>query len=147
MAIKAYGITLWGSELLKVLEGKTDSGRLARGRSYANTGKVYNISLDKNFIKARVKGNYNPYYATSMIFTAFSKSEIVTIKSILEKSPLILASIMNGELPESFLKKLQEKKISLFKDFKISCSCPDFYGAYACKHISGLYYIYSKRDG
>ena len=141
MARKEYGTTIWGAELLKVLKRKTDYGRLGRGRTYANTGKVYDIALDKNFIKAKVRGNYKPYYATSMTFTPFTKDEITTIKNILEKNPLILASIMNGELPESFLTLLYKAKISLFDDFKMSCSCPDFWGRYACKHIAGLYYI------
>jgi SNF2 family DNA or RNA helicase/uncharacterized Zn finger protein len=141
MARKQYGITIWGAELLKVLEQKTDYGRLGRGKTYANTGKVYNVLVKNSHIKARVRGNYSPYYSTSMDFTPFSKDEIKSIKSILEKNPLILASIMNGDLPESFLNLLFEAKISLFKNFDMGCSCPDFWGDYACKHIAGLYYI------
>lgn len=141
MAKKQYGTTIWGAELLKVLEQKTDYGRLGRGKTYANTGKVYNVSVKDSHIKARVRGNYSPYYSTSMDFIPFSMDEIKKIKTILEKNPLILASIMNGELPESFLNLLHKAKISLFKNFDMSCSCPDFYGAYACKHIAGLYYI------
>ncbi len=141
MARKQYGTTIWGAELLKVLEQKTDSGRLGRGRTYANTGRVYDVSVKDSHIRAKVEGNYSPYYATSMDFTPFSKNEIATIKTILEENPLILASIMNGDLPETFLRHLYDAHISLFKDFKMSCSCPDFYGRYACKHIAGLYYI------
>ena len=137
---KKYGVTIWGAELLKVLEQKSDSGRLARGRSYANTGKVYDISLSGTYIRAKVRGNYSPYYSTSMDFIPFSEDEVEIIKSILDENPLILASIMNGELPELFLRHIYDEHISLFKNFKMSCSCPDFYGAYACKHIAGLYY-------
>ena len=141
MARKQYGTTIWGAELLKVLEQKTDYGRLGRGRTYANTGRVYDVSVTDSHIRAKVEGNYSPYYSTSMDFTPFSKDEIESIKTILEKNPLILASIMNGDLPESFLNLLFESKISLFENFNMSCSCPDFWGDYACKHIAGLYYI------
>lgn len=141
MAKKQYGTTTWGAELLTVLERKTDYGRLGRGRTYANTGRVYDVSVKESHIRAKVEGNYNPYYSTSMDFTPFAKDEVESIKSILEKNPLILASIMNGELPKSFLNLLFEAKISLFENFKMSCSCPDFWGDYACKHIAGLYYI------
>jgi len=141
MARKLYGTTIWGAELLKVLEGKTDSGRLGRGRTYANTGKVYEIFLKDNLIRAKVKGNYDPFYNTFMNFTPFSKDEIRTIKAILDEHPLILASVMNGELPKTFLEALEEANISLFDDFKMSCSCFDFGGYRACKHIAGLYYI------
>ena len=141
MARIQYGTTIWGAELLKVLERKTDYGRLGRGRTYANTGRVYDVSVKKSHIGAKVEGNYSPYYSTDMDFTPFSKDEIESIKTILEDNPLILASIMNGDLPESFLKLLLEAKISLFENFNMSCSCPDFWGEYACKHIAGLYYI------
>lgn len=141
MARKVYGTTIWGAELLKVLESKTDSGRLGRGRTYANTGRVYDITLKGSHIGAKVTGNYAPYYSVGMDFTPFSKKDIEAIKGILDQNPLVLASIMHGDLPELFLKQLQAKKISLFENFKMSCTCPDF-GAYsACKHIAGLYYI------
>jgi len=48
MARKAYGTTIWGAELLEVLEQKTDSGRLGRGRTYANTGRVYDVVVKDN---------------------------------------------------------------------------------------------------
>jgi len=136
MARKQYGSTIWGAELLKVLERKTDFGRLGRGRTYANTGRVYNVSVKESHIRAKVEGNYNPYYSTSMDFTPFGKDEIESIKTILENNPLILASIMNGKLPKSFLTLLLEAKISLFENFNMSCSCPDLWGEYACKHIA-----------
>ncbi|MEA3455904.1 MAG: DEAD/DEAH box helicase, partial [Campylobacterota bacterium] len=138
---KKYGVTPWGAELLGVLEQKTDYGRLGRGRTYANTGRVYDISIEDNHISAKVEGNYSPYYSTSMDFPPFSKADIDKIKKILDENPLILAEIMNGRLPESFLIKLKEESISLFANFDMHCDCPDFWGQYACKHIAGLYYI------
>ncbi len=141
MARKQYGSTIWGAELLRVLEQKTDYGRLSRGKTYANTGRVYDVLVQGSRIKAKVEGNYRPYYATSMDFIPFNKKEIKTIETILEQNPLVLASIMNGSLPKSFLDLLYKAKISLFKDFKMKCSCPDFWDDYACKHIAGLYYI------
>jgi len=141
MAKKVYGTTPWGKELLDVIERKTDSGRLARGKTYANTGKVYDIKVSKNSITAKVIGNYDPYYRTELKFHTFSDKQIQTIKDILDTHPLILASIMRGDLPNEFLQILTQKNIKLFTDFNMNCSCYDFYGDYACKHIAGLYYI------
>jgi len=141
MARIQYGTTTWGAALLKVLESKTDSGRLSRGKSYANTGKVYDVLVEDSHIAAKVEGNYSPFYSTNMDFGAFSIKEIESIKQILEKHPLVLASIMNGNLSKDFLLLLQEQGITLFKNFSMGCTCPDFWGDYACKHIAGLYYI------
>lgn len=141
MAKKVYGTTPWGKELLDVIEYKTDSGRLGRGKTYANTDKVYNIKILKNSITAKVTGNYDPYYNVNLKFKIFSDRQIQNIKDILDKQPLLLASIMNGVLPNEFLKILKENNILLFSDFNMHCNCYDFYGDYACKHVSGLYYI------
>ena len=138
---KQYGTTPWGAALLSILEEKTDYGRLGRGKTYANTGRVYDVKVEESHIAAKVTGNYQPYYLSSMDFPPFTRSETETIKKILDDNPLILAEIMNGKLPESFLVKLKEAGISLFSNFDMQCDCPDFYGAYACKHIAGLYYI------
>ncbi len=62
MAKIKYGTTLWGAAFLKAIERETDSGRLSRGKSYANTGKVYDIKLQDKRIAAKVKGNYHPFY-------------------------------------------------------------------------------------
>jgi len=114
MAYIQYGTTTWGVALLDVLETKTDSGRLSRGKSYANTGKVYDVLVEESHISAKVEGNYSPFYSTDMDFRAFTANEIEKIKKILEEHPLILASIMNGNLPEDFLMLLQEQNITLF---------------------------------
>ena len=141
MARKVYGITPWGKELLDIIERKTDSGRLSRGKTYANTGKVYDIEVSKNSITAKVTGNYSPYYRTELKFYTFSDKQIQTIKEILDTHPLLLASIMRGDLPNEFLQILKQENIQLFADFNMNCNCYDFYGDYACKHIAGLYYI------
>lgn len=41
MTRKAYGTTLWGKEFLTSIENETDEGRLSRGKTYVNTGKIY----------------------------------------------------------------------------------------------------------
>lgn len=124
-----------------MLKQKTDYGRLGRGKTYANTGRVYDVSVEGNRISAKVYGNYSPYYQTGMEFPPFTKKEIASIKKILDESPLILARIMNGDLPVEFLEKLKEVGIELFANFNMECSCLDFLGNYACKHIAGLYYV------
>jgi uncharacterized Zn finger protein len=40
MAAQSHGVSPWGRWFVEALEGYDESGRLARGKSYANTGKV-----------------------------------------------------------------------------------------------------------
>ncbi len=141
MARKTYGTTIWGAAFLKAIESETDSGRLSRGKSYANTGKVYDIKLQDRRITAKVRGNYQPFYQTALNFTPFAKGDKQFIIDHINENPLILAEIMNAKLSPELLDFLKKNEIDLFHGFDMQCTCPDFYGDYACKHIAGLYFI------
>ena len=141
MARKNYGTTIWGEAFLKAIERETDSGRLSRGRSYANSGKVYDIKLKPPRIEAKVRGNYSPYYQSALEFKPLSKGDKQFVIDHIDANPLLLVEIIKGKLPKSLLDFLQKNEIDLFSGFEMECSCPDFYGYYACKHIAGLYYI------
>jgi len=141
MARKTYGTTIWGTAFLKAIERETDSGRLSRGKSYANTGKVYDIKLQDKRIAAKIKGNYHPFYQTALNFTPFAKGDKQFIIDHINENPLILAEIMNAKLSPELLDFLHKNEIDLFHGFDMQCTCPDFYGDYACKHIAGLYFI------
>ncbi len=141
MAKIKYGTTLWGSEFLKAIERETDLGRLGRGKTYANTGKVYDVSLQSKTISAKVKGNYSPFYSTNLIFKQFATGDKKFIISHIDNNPLLLADIMNSKLSVELLSFLKENEIDLFSGFDMSCNCYDFYGDYACKHIAGLYFM------
>ncbi len=141
MARKTYATTIWGEAFLKAIERETDAGRLSRGKSYANTGKVYDIKLQDKRIAAKVRGNYQPFYQTALNFTPFAKGDKQFIIDYIDKNPLILAQIMNAKLSPELLDFLHKNEIDLFHGFAMQCTCPDFYGDYACKHIAGLYFI------
>jgi len=141
MARTTYGTTIWGETFLKAIQRETDSGRLSRGKSYANTGKVYDIKLQDKRIAAKVSGNYQPFYQTALNFTPFVKGDKQFIINYIDENPLVLAQIMNAKLSPELLDFLQKNEINLFHGFDMQCSCPDFYGDYACKHLAGLYFI------
>jgi len=141
MARVKYGTTFWGNKFLEAIENETDSGRLSRGKSYANTGKVYDIKLTSSKISAKVKGNYSPFYMTNLTFAEFKKGDKDFIIDFIDTNPLVLADIMNSRLSYELLSYLKNNEIDLFSGFDMSCDCYDYYGSYACKHISGLYFM------
>ena len=62
MARVQYGTTWWGNEWLKALTGIDLANRIPRGKTYANTGKVFDVIRILNSIKAKVEGHYDPFY-------------------------------------------------------------------------------------
>jgi len=146
-----FSRTWWGKRFIQALEQFTDSARLGRGRSYANGGKILEYKIDKNKITAKVRGSINPYFGvykepryntiieiTPIAKTSWSKA----IKSISSKASLVSKLLMN-EVPDNIESAFADLGLHLLphskKDFKTSCSCPDY--ANPCKHIAGVYYL------
>lgn len=144
MARVSYGSTPWGSYFLNALNHfYGNDARVGRGKTYANTGKVFDLKIDGTKIKAKVKGNWDPFYNVSLRFEPLSKKHTNLIYEIIDDNPLILASIINGELPPSLLALLQKNSIELFphhfNDLSTKCSCPDW--GDPCKHMAGVYFV------
>jgi len=137
--------TPWGSWFIDVLYSYGMGGRLDRGKTYANTGKVLSLKMEAGKVVAKVKGNYRPSYKVEIIFPPLKEAELVY--KMIEEDPLLLAHIASGELPETFLEKLKQRNISLiprhWREMKKSCTCPDEYGD-PCKHLAALYFIIAR---
>ncbi|MBE6493908.1 MAG: helicase SNF2 [Methanosphaera stadtmanae] len=140
-----FGKTWWGNSWIKSLKDVDFTNRLHRGKTYANTGKVYDIEIKDNEVLAKVEGRYSDYYNTSIVFEEFSNKDKEVIAQIINDSPEILASLLNHELPEKLHHELTKHNINVFPvstdDFLSSCDCPDY--AFICKHIAALVYMIS----
>jgi len=142
--------TWWGERLLDALEGFTDSGRLARGRSYASEHRVKQWLIKKGVVQAKIRGNKNPYfgvyteptYKTEVEMVHLSVSQWKKIIARLTERASFIAKLLVDEIPENIEELFAEFNSHLlpnsYKDFKVSCNCPDY--AVPCKHIAGVCY-------
>ncbi len=139
---KTYGNTPWGRAWVEALE-RIDSNRLARGKSYANTGRVLSVSVSGHQIAARVKGSFYDSYDIKIALTPFSKKDTLILRDVITQQPSLSIELGLGTLPEGLLSLLQAKGIPLlptrWKDLQARCSCPD--SSNPCKHLAAVYYI------
>ena len=146
-----FSRTWWGKVFIEALESFTDSGRLQRGRSYANGGKVKSFEIDGNHITAKVRGSVNPYfgvyneptYNISLEITPIAKSKWNLVVDKLSSKASTISRLLLNEVPENIEDSFTELNLHLLphsrQDFKTKCSCPDY--ANPCKHIAGVYYL------
>ena len=131
-----FGQTWWGQQWIKVLEGLDQSGRLARGRTYANNGSVQSIAFEENKIAARVKGTSPRPYKIAFKIEPLSSSDKARLVSLIADNPLYLTQLLNRQLPSELYSDCQRKGIALFPRswaaFHSDCSCPDW--GDPCKH-------------
>lgn len=146
MARLKYGMTVWGAWFLEMLARYDGSGRITRGKSYANTGKVDSLVIKHNTIAARVKGYYEPWYYITLTIPPLSDINRKKLQTILQKNPLERAALKNGTMSPILLEEIKKKKIRFmpaqWSRIKSSCTCPDL--ANPCKHIAAVLYTVSK---
>ena len=143
MATRKITKTWWGEKWLDALKGVYYTNRIDRGKTYANTGRVYDVSINDNLALAKVRGNYKSYYNVSVEFRQFSQTEKNIIIQTAYENPSIMSALLNHKLPKELYGELFYAGVNVFptshRDLKTSCNCPDY--ATICKHIAGLVYV------
>ncbi len=142
--------TWWGQRFLDALEEFTDSGRLARGRSYAGDNRIKQWRVKDGKVAAKVRGNANPYYgvykeptySVSVQMAHLTEQQWRHVLQRIVGRAGIVARLLLDEIPENIETVFAEAGAHLlpanYRDFVVSCSCPDY--AVPCKHIAGACY-------
>lgn len=142
--------TWWGDTFLSTIEQFTDSGRLSRGRSYANGRKVKSFEIKDDCVTAEVKGSVNPYYGvyteplytTTIEFKPISRAKWSAVIAIMASKVSVLSKLLVGEIPDNIEESFEARGLHLLPqkgDLTTSCDCPDW--SNPCKHIAGVYYL------
>jgi uncharacterized Zn finger protein len=142
--VKKPGTTWWGQHWIEALERvlQGDSGRLARGRTYARAGRAHDLSIENGRVEAKVTGSRAPY-AIHLELPQLSDSVWQTAIAFMAEKAEFAALLLNDEMPRQIDAAFQASHASLFPktraDLKTSCDCPD-YGD-PCKHIAAVHYV------
>lgn len=142
--VKKPGTTWWGQHWIEALERvlQGDSGRLARGRTYARAGRAHDFSIKHGRVTAKVTGSRAPY-AISLQMPQLSESVWQAAIAFMAERAEFSALLLNNEMPRQIDDAFQTAQASLFPktraDLKTSCDCPD-YGD-PCKHIAAVHYV------
>jgi len=139
----AFGKSWWAKRWISVLESFNIGARLGRGRSYARSGQVVSIEIDKGIVKAKVQGTRARPYRVTIKVKVLNLSEWKRLAKILSTKALFAAKLLAGEMPENIEETFKEAGLSLFPekagDLETECSCPDW--SNPCKHIAAVYYL------
>ncbi|HEY0371000.1 MAG TPA: SWIM zinc finger family protein [Thermoanaerobaculia bacterium] len=139
----AFAKQWWAQRWISVLEGFNLGARLQRGRTYARGGQVLGIDVTPGCIEARVQGSRRDPYEVSIEIEPYSADEKARFAAALAASPLHLAKLLAGEMPQDVEDVLAKQHVSLFpsrqSDLETDCSCPDW--SNPCKHIAAVYYL------
>ncbi len=138
-----FGTTWWGRCWIDTLESFDIGARLGRGRSYARSGQVLSIDVEKGRVTASVQGSRATPYQVVIRMNEHSATDWKKVARALREQPFFAAKLLAGEMPPGFEPLFASEGLSLFPrrgaDLKTDCSCPDW--SNPCKHIAAVYYL------
>src|SRR5882672_6824019 len=138
-----FGTNWWAKRWIAVLESFNIGARLTRGRSYARSGQVLSIDIDKGVIKSKVQGSRPKPYDITIKVKTLSDADWRELARSLSTQAIFAAKLLAGEMPQEIEEAFAGAKLSLFpeklRDLETNCSCPDW--SNPCKHIAAVYYL------
>jgi uncharacterized Zn finger protein len=142
----AFGRTWWGRAWVEALEqrARLDPNRLPRGREYARSGAVGQLTLAPGEARAQVQGRKTEPYQVRIRVRQFTDDEwdrvLVAISARLGHA----AAMLDGELPPQIAEDAASAGLDLLPgggEVGPRCDCPD--EADPCKHSAAACYLVS----
>lgn len=143
--IKTAGTTWWGARWIEALErlGARYAGRLARGKTYARTGRTHDFVVTAGEVTARVTGSAAKPYVVRIALAKLDDAKWERAIAAMAAEARFAAELLAGEMPRAIDEAFRAADASLFptaeRDLETSCSCPD--QANPCKHIAATHYV------
>ncbi len=138
-----FGKSWWAKRWIAVLESFDIGTRLGRGRSYARSGQVLTIGVEKGCVTATVQGSRPRPYAVTINVKNIPEAGWKKVAKELSSRAIYAAKLLGGEMPQDIESVFKAAGVPLFpeklRDLDTDCSCPD--DSNPCKHIAAVYYL------
>ncbi len=139
-----FGRTWWGRAWLEALEqrARLDPDRLPRGRDYARSGAVGELTLAPGEARARVQGRKTEPYEVRIRVRRFTDDEWDRVLAAISARLGHAAALLDGELPPEIARDAAAAGLDLLPgggELGPRCSCPD--DADPCKHSAAACYL------
>lgn len=139
-----FGRTWWGRAWLEALEqrARLDPDRLPRGRDYARSGTVGELTLAPGEARARVQGRKTEPYEVRIRVRRFTDDEWDRVLAAISARLGHAAALLDGELPPEIARDAAAAGLDLLPgggELGPRCSCPD--DADPCKHSAAACYL------
>jgi uncharacterized Zn finger protein len=139
----SFGASWWAKRWIAVLESFPIGARLGRGRSYARSGQVLDLEIEKGVVRAQVQGSRRTPYRVEILIKPLSQAKWRQVIKVLSAQFIQVAKLLAGEMPQDIEKAFESARASLFpakqQDLETECSCPDW--SNPCKHVAAVFYL------
>jgi uncharacterized Zn finger protein len=143
--IARAGATWWGARWIEALEklGASYGSRLARGKTYARTGRTHDFVVGPGGATAHVTGSRDTPYVVRIALAELDDATWTRALEAMSAEARFAAELLAGEMPRAIDDAFRAAGTSLFPtneaELQTSCSCPDW--ANPCKHVAATHYV------
>jgi uncharacterized Zn finger protein len=139
-----FGRTWWGAAWVEALEqrARLDPNRLPRGRDYARSGAVGELTLAPGEARAQVQGRKTQPYEVRIRVRRFTDEEWDRVLTAISARLAHAAALLDGELPPQIAEDAASAGLDLLPgggEIGPRCGCPD--EADPCKHSAAACYL------
>ncbi|MGI8576945.1 MAG: SWIM zinc finger family protein [Nocardioidaceae bacterium] len=136
------GTSWWGLAWVDAMEETSlDMGRLARGRTYANAGRVGAIVVTPGRIQAHVQGSRRVPYRSTVTVRRLDDDARERFLDEVSSRAGHLAALLDKDMPHDLVEAAAAVGVPLLPqvgDLTPHRTCPD--SGYPCKHAAALCY-------
>lgn len=138
----------WAKRWQGVIEKVAFGARLGKGRNYAVSGQVLEMSPPSPHVVAKVLGAREEPYEVTLDFRTPPPEARARIVDAIVSEPIVVARLLAGDLPMEVEAAFRAVGLDLFPGAKLApgkydmttkCSCPDY--ANPCKHCTAVLFV------
>lgn len=141
--VAAIGATWWGTRWVEALEriSQDYQKRMARGRTYARTGRVHDLHLEPGRVQAQVTGSSRTPYRVDIRLAVLDDGGWRAAVAAMAERAAFAAALLAGEMPQAIDEAFSVRGLfpAAGDDLATDCSCPDW--ANPCKHVAATHYV------
>lgn len=133
----------WGSRWVRALAQLLNPRLLARGRTYAGTGRLLDLDIGIGVVLAQAQADDGTVCQLRVELQTFDDDTWERVTATMAGQAIYAAQLLNGEMPMDIEAVFNAEGGSLFpasrREFHAQCSCPDY--ARPCQHVAAVLWV------
>lgn len=138
-----YAESWWGSRWVNALAQLLNPRVLARGRTYAGSGRLLDLDIGIGVVLARAQEDDGAVCQLRVELQTFDDDTWERATATMAEQAIYAAQLLNGEMPMDIEAVFNAEGVSLFpasrREFHAQCSCPDY--ARPCQHVAAVLWV------
>jgi uncharacterized Zn finger protein len=137
----------WGSRWVRALAQLLNARILARGRTYAGSGRLLDLDIGIGVVLAQAQWDDGTVCQLRIELQTFDDDIWERVTATMAGQAIYAAQLLNGEMPMDIEAVFNAEGVSLFpasrREFHAQCSCPEY--ARPCQHVAAVLWVIGER--